>query len=738
MLLLLAWIGKTPINKKFSHDERSQNFSKGAVVASREFMSGFQLTDINRGAKFYPSFPLNLYANQNTEAGTSQSQSRPNYGEKAHLADQTPPVILSATAISANMVNVLFNEEIDIASSQLPANYVGNNSLGSAANAILDAANPALVHITFAGNFIPGFNYGLTVNGVKDLVGNAIQNGQANFMYVISNIANHYDVVIDEIMTDPLPQVGLPNNEWIELKNTSANPINLKGWKVGDATGQSGPMPDFILMPDSFVIICPGSAVAAMSPFGATISVTGFPSLDNTTDLLFLISFQNKMIHSVHYSDSWYQNPLKKEGGWTLEMIDTKSPCNGFSNWRASTDPKGGSPGKKNKIDAVNKDQDGPRLLRAYPTDSVTILLVFDEPVDSMLAASAFNFNISDGIGIPLLATAVAPTFDRVNLKLNKSLSRNRIYDVTVSGVSDCVGNRIDNKNIVKVGLPEPATKSDIIINEILFNPVPTGVDYLEIYNPGKKIIDLGQTYIANRNITGSISNIARLTAESYLLFPGNFIVLTESILSVKTTYLTQNRDAFLEISSMPSFNDDKGTALLLNAQGEVMDELAYNEKWHFKLMDRYEGVSLERIDYNTPTQMPDNWHSAATSVGYGTPTYKNSQYRADLGLQGEIKISPEIVSPDNDGQDDFATVEYGFPEPGYIASIVIFDASGRPVRYLQKNALCGTKGNFRWDGLGEKGQRLATGVYVAFTEVFNLKGNKRRFKNAIVLARRN
>jgi len=105
--------------------------------------------------------------------------------------------------------------------------------------------------------------------------------------------------------------------------------------------------------------------------------------------------------------------------------------------------------------------------------------------------------------------------------------------------------------------------------------------------------------------------------------------------------------------------------------------------------------------------------------------------------LQGEIKISPEIVSPDNDGQDDFATVEYSFPEPGYMAGIVIFDAAGRPVRYLQKNALCGIKGNFRWDGLGEKGQRLATGVYVVFTEVFNLKGNRRRFKNVIVLARR-
>src|SRR5437868_10193125 len=99
---------------------------------------------------------------------------------------------------------------------------------------------------------------------------------------------NRYDVVIDEIMADPSPQVGLPNNEWIELKNMANAVINLQGWRIGDANGQSGPMPNFDLQPDSFVIVCTSSAVAAMSAFGTTISVTSFPSLDNDGDQIFL------------------------------------------------------------------------------------------------------------------------------------------------------------------------------------------------------------------------------------------------------------------------------------------------------------------------------------------------------------------------------------------------------------------------------------------------------------------
>jgi hypothetical protein len=188
----------------------------------------------------------------------------------------------------------------------------------------------------------------------------------------------------------------------------------------------------------------------------------------------------------------------------------------------------------------------------------------------------------------------------------------------------------------------------------------------------------------------------------------------------------------------MPSYNDDKGDVIILNAQGRITDELQYDEKWHFKLIDNREGIALERIDYNAPTQQPDNWHSAATSVGYGTPTYKNSQYKINEGVQGEITVIPEIVSPDNDSMDDFATINYIFPSPGYVANITIFDAAGRIVRYLQRNALCGIKGNYRWDGLGEKNQKLSVGIYIIYTEIFNVEGKKKQFKNTIVLARRN
>ena len=653
------------------------------------------------------------------------------------IPDILPPILQTFTATSATTLDVLFNEPVDIISSQATTNYVVSNGIGSPLTAVRDAANTSLVHLTFATAFPNRVNLVLTVNGVKDIAGNAIVNGTGTFSYFIPL---QYDIVIDELMADPTPLVALPDIEWIELRNTTAFNIDLLGWRVGKPTGQSGPMPSYILKPDSFVIVCTSSAVAVMSAYGNTISVTSFPSLSNTGDLLYLRSPQGTVIHSVNYTDDWYQNELKKDGGWTLEMIDTHNPCSGITNWKASVDVKGGTPGKKNSADGINADQTSPKLLRAYATDSVNIVLVFDESVDSTAASIAASYSISDGIGTPVTATPLSFSFNRVNLRLTgaSALLRNKIYTVTATAVTDCSGNAIGTTNTARVGLYEHTDSFNIVINEILFNPRPTSNDYVEIYNRSNKILNLKNVYIANRNTTGAISSIAQLSTEDYLLFPQDFMVITESRSLVLYDYIANNPDAFIEIGSMPSFNDDESNVILLNEQGNIVDEVAYSDKWHFKLISNKEGVSLERIDYDARSQDEQNWHSAATNVGYGTPTYKNSQYRIDAGVQGEITVTPDIVSPDNDGTDDFATINYSFPEPGYVAGITIFDASGRPVRYLQRNALCGVKGYFRWDGLGEKNQKLPVGIYIIYTEVFNLKGKTKKFKNVIVLARRN
>ena len=554
------------------------------------------------------------------------------------------------------------------------------------------------------------------------------------FLPLYSLAQNRYDVVIDEIMADQTPQISLPNNEWIELKNVSANPINLQNWRIGDVSGQSGPMPNFILQPDSFVIVCTGSAVTAMQAYGRVISVTSFPSLDNDGDLLYLKTNTGLTIHAVSYSLSWYQNAVKNDGGWTLEMIDTKNPCAGISNWKASTDTKGGTPGTKNAVDANNTDQTFPSVKNVYALDNMNIVVVFDEPVDSLKGATVANYSIDGGLSIQS-ATSLSPLFDKVQLRLTTAMQVNTVYTITVNNVTDCKNNSISSKNKAKIGLPVDAATNEIVINEILFNP-KNGSDYVEFYNRSNKIFDANKMYVANRNSSGAISSIKLIASTPFYIFPGEYIVVTEDVINLSLDYLVQDPDAVFVISSLPSFPDDEGDVILLNFQGAVVDEVKYKDDWHFALIDNAEGVSLERIDPDAASQNASNWHSAASTAGYGTPTYKNSQYKLLQSINATIEVTPKVFSPDNDGRDDIATIQYKTTEPGYIVNITIYDANGRPIRNLVKNGTLGLQGYWTWDGLDDKRMKLPVGTYILFTEIFNLNGKKETFKNVVVLAK--
>ena len=544
-----------------------------------------------------------------------------------------------------------------------------------------------------------------------------------------------YDIIIDEIMADPSPRVNLPANEWIELKNISSAPVNLAGWRLADASGQSGPIPSYTILPDSFLVICSSGSLTDLQPYGNTISVSSFPSLDNAGELLVLKSNSGNIIHAVRYSDTWYQNPVKSEGGWTLEMIDTKNPCAGDDNWKASTDPDGGTPGRKNSADAILPDPAAAELVNTYMLNDSTVVLEFNKPIDSLSASIETNYTIDNSAGFNEIMI-LPPLWNSVQLITAAKLNRQTVYELSYIGINDCPGkNSLSGK--IKIGIPETAENSDLIINEILFNPKSGGSDYVELYNRSLKVIDAAKLYLASRNSSNNISSQKSVSEKPAYLYPGDYRVVTENRDRLAMDYFVKDPRAVIEVPALPSYPDDEGTVVLLNYQGNRVDELHYFDDWHFKLIQNPEGVSLERIDPEAITQNADNWHSAASSSGYGTPGYRNSQYKTFENIPAAIQVTPVVFSPDNDGYNDIATIQYRVTGAGFVANVTIFDAMGRPVKNLVQNALLSPQGYWNWDGLDNKGLKLPAGNYIILTEVFNLKGEKKQFKNTIALARR-
>lgn len=655
---------------------------------------------------------------------------------KEFVPDITPPALVSATATSPTILEVLFNEPISATSASNPANYVANNGIGNPATAVQDNSNPLLIRLTFANPFPNGVNCQLSVSGIQDLAGNTLNNAGFPFSWYTPQ---RYDIVMNELMVDPTPQVGLPNANYIELINTSAFAINLQGFRLGRNAGLSGPLPAYFISPGQIVIVCTGSQVPALSPYGTTLAVTSFPTLPNAGDLVWLQDPSGKIMHAVEYNISWYQNAVKAEGGWSLEMVDAKNPCAGSSNWRASIQPTGGTPGRVNSIAATNRDQTAPQPVSAFAPDANTIQLTFNEPLDSTGSVIPEGYSVSNGIGSPVAVSLNAPLFTMATLRFNNALLAGTIYTVTATGPRDCAGNLIGSINTARTGLAQVPDSLDLIVNEILFNPKPQGVDYLEVYNRSNKILNAGSIYFTNRSsTTGNLGTLYPLSTTNRLLFPGSFLVVTDNPDIIKQQFTIKNPDAITLAPTMPSFPDDKGTVVLLGQTGGITDELNYDRRWHFALVDNEEGISLERIDYGKPTQTADNWTSAAANAGFGTPGYQNSQYRADITApSGSITLNPALFSPDNDGFEDFCLIEFRMNEPGYVANVTIYDAGGRPVRVLQRNTTIAASGSFRWDGLNDKQQRVATGSYIVLFEAFNLQGKKQAFKKGVTVARK-
>ncbi|HPF52933.1 MAG TPA: gliding motility-associated C-terminal domain-containing protein [Draconibacterium sp.] len=274
----------------------------------------------------------------------------------------------------------------------------------------------------------------------------------------------------------------------------------------------------------------------------------------------------------------------------------------------------------------------------------------------------------------------------------------------------------------------------DILINEVLFNPVPGGEDFVEIYNYSEKQIPLNKLYLASRDKNLELTQIYPLTSEKIKLEPGSYLALTKDTNGVFPWFTIECPECFLQMQKFPSFNNDEDYVVLLNNEMEVIDELDYTEKMHLPVFQDREGVSLERISFSASSFEKDNWHSASALSGFGTPGYKNSQSAKELPEKVTVHFEPEAFSPNSDGYNDFYQIRIQTDHPGYLCTIRIFDTSGNMVYILAQNALLGTTEEINWNGKEESGRRLSLGVYIVSVELYDLKGNVKHFKDGVVL----
>jgi hypothetical protein len=466
-----------------------------------------------------------------------------------------------------------------------------------------------------------------------------------------------FSIVVNEI--NYLPSAS--STEWIELYNRSLDSINLKNWRWSDEANYNSPKlitsNNYWLKPSEYVIVANDSLLFAARYPEVTAKTffigSSFSSLNNSGDMIVLTDSLGAVVDSLFYDDSW--------GGGadiSLERVFADSSSFDPNNWKSSESQRLATPGKLNSQSPVDFDAaihkndvifspahpavGQPVIITAIIRNKglqniaaqITVKTFYDvnsnqngEPSE-LIDSSSFIGMITGDSGVVVINWIVPAILS----KQRSALAESRFILVQIEYSGD---QRTENSIAVKelkVGLRNQA----MLINEILYNPDTSQVEFVEIYNPGPEPVDLHNWTISDASSNKIVS------PNTHYCPPQSFRVLAgDSAFFSKFPLVPDSQ--ILIIPSMPSLNNTEDKVILRDDVGNLLDSLQYYSSW-----GGGHGRSLERINYSASANDPANWVSSVSS-GRATPGVANSILFAQPYARNSLIINEIMYSPFTD-----------------------------------------------------------------------------------------
>ena len=409
--------------------------------------------------------------------------------------------------------------------------------------------------------------------------------------------------------------------------------------------------------------------------------------------------------------------------GWTCQYTSTRTDRFFFDNVSA--------------MDLL-PDTQAPELVSAVIQNSSKIILQFSEGLDENSALDLSNYNVQLASGQDVSVTSVISMGGRTDawcLEIDNFPSGQGT--VSVSGLTDVAGNIIADTSVTifLAVTPEPG---DLLINEILYDPLPgRDADYVEIINVSDRALSLDSVFFARANSTAADVNIE----DGTVMVPDQIIAFTDNLEEIVEIYQPPPEANIIELNITNYVNDEGNVTVysLIRGQRMVLDSFDYTDDFHSPLLTSAtrEGVSLERLSTISDTNDENNWFSAASSVNNGTPGFENSQRSTPLSGDEMIALESKVFSPDADGFQDQAILQYSLDKGGFVGSVSIYDDHGRLETKIAENQLLGLQGSFTWEGVLEDGTPAPIGLYIIYYDLFHPDGDTLRGREVVALARR-
>lgn len=629
--------------------------------------------------------------------------------------DNKGPILISIRVVGNNHLELVFDELVGFSSNmEFCVDAIGCSKT-------IDAiSNSAMLE--FSKEFLPGQYYDLQLPIMEDLSGNRVEKQNHIFYF-----PKAYDVVINEIMADPTPGILLPDAEYIELFNRSEVPINLTDWNLS-VNGKSCSLPYSVIAPNNYLLLCDIDKIELFPETENKTGIGSFPAIRNSNSEVILQDNTGRLAHAVNYFDTWQESD-KKEGGWSAELINPNEPCNEFANWSSSEDYRGGTPGIMNSIHSENPGDFVPDLWRVSIIGSNTIRAYFSSAMDSSRSSSAEFYQVLPGKVSPFRVSPDWPLAGSMDMEFKNNFIENTMYELIISNDPvDCGGMAL-RQGRAGFKYSESANAGDIVINEIMFDPHEGFSEYIELFNPSEKAIEL-----KNWELQLNGKEPKCIMQEYFTLLPGDFALISNSMTGINSLEKFAEASILVIMPDMPALSNSGTVIRIIDSSGIEIDAVQYFPEWHHELVGNQKGVALERLSVLESGMNVENWKSAGSDINYQTPGAVNSQLDEQAG-RSMLDLEPNTITPNGDGWNDILHISYSLSEPGCMGKIVIFDLEGKLVRTLANGSLIATSGEFEFEGKDESGRELSSGYYILFFEAYNEKGFRFAEKKSFVLA---
>ncbi len=503
-------------------------------------------------------------------------------------------------------------------------------------------------------------------------------------------IASH-QIIINEIMVDPKPSIGfLPPFPYIELYNNSDTAVWLDSLVISDPYTK-GLVPRYLLQSHAYIVLCAASDSAFKCLGEKALYLSKFPSFNADEDIISLKTVSGKSIHQVHYNSYWHQSDCSG-GGYSLEKTNLDCGCIENFNWH-SNQGIGGSPGEANSDPPnTNNKQKNP-----YPTEPPisrieqcqfssldTLVLVCSNIVGDTRPVTV---EIVDHNNIQHSALFSRSTQQNLYFYIKPPINADTLYRVKIRGLSDCA-NRIICDTLLPAAhcsrLPNPKS---IRFNEVMFNTLEGEEDFIEIVNTGNRVENLRAFQLLIETPLKPIQGFSLFENDCYL-YPNQYLCISKLGYSVAKKYHPSHLYLCRTIANFPNLPASEAILTLLHPMvKEPIDKMHFNEIQHMPLLTTFKGVSLEKNNPHSPSEIAAFWSSALQTSDFATPSQINSQMsQGQTHKKNHFFQLESSVVFQKPGEYPFVNIEFGFSKPGFIASVYLYSITGNLIAQLASN----------------------------------------------------